>query len=147
MMTILEQMNRFSDKFGKTINVSHTTWHYYRLGMGKPILWLTGGLRRAALGFTFGEAYVKPYDHCPRLLTGEVIDEFSTAFDVILKADVMPLCPEVSPTADAGTGISGTQSVSREKLILPAPVRQIMVSPCSSWIMPLLHWHALRSNC
>ncbi len=31
------------------------TWRYYRMGAGEPILWLTGGLRRAALGFAFME--------------------------------------------------------------------------------------------
>jgi pimeloyl-ACP methyl ester carboxylesterase len=44
VMTILEQMNHFSDRFGKSVIVNNTTWRYYRVGAGAPILWLTGGL-------------------------------------------------------------------------------------------------------
>jgi hypothetical protein len=54
-MTISEQINRFSDQYGKSLSVNNTTWRYYRLGEGPPILWLTGGMRRAALGFAFME--------------------------------------------------------------------------------------------
>lgn len=55
VMTILERMNIFSDRYGKNVSVNKTTWRYYRVGAGEPILWLTGGLRRAALGFAFME--------------------------------------------------------------------------------------------
>jgi len=55
-MTILEQMNHFSDRFGKQVVVNNTTWRYYRLGAGPPIFWLPGGLRRAAFSFAFLES-------------------------------------------------------------------------------------------
>jgi pimeloyl-ACP methyl ester carboxylesterase len=87
-MTILEQIKHFSDRFGKNLIVSNTTWRYYRLGAGVPILWLTGGLRRAALGFSFLErlaarrAVIAP-DYPPV----QTIDEFINAFDAILEAE------------------------------------------------------------
>jgi len=52
-MTILEQMKLFSDRCGKQVVVNNTSWRYYRLGAGAPILWPTGGMRRAAFGFAF----------------------------------------------------------------------------------------------
>ena len=42
-MTILERMKQFADQFGKKVTVNNRTWHYYRLGAGAPIFWLTGG--------------------------------------------------------------------------------------------------------
>lgn len=54
-MTLLEQMNGFTERRGKTISVNGVAWRYYRVSEGAPILWLTGGLRRAAGGFA---AYV-----------------------------------------------------------------------------------------
>src|SRR6516225_8377864 len=43
-MTILEQMNHFSDRYGKSVIIDNTTRRYYCVGAGVPILWLTGGL-------------------------------------------------------------------------------------------------------
>ena len=54
-MTILEQSKSFARQFGKEITIDGTSWRYYRLGVGSPVFWLTGGLRRAALGFSFLE--------------------------------------------------------------------------------------------
>jgi pimeloyl-ACP methyl ester carboxylesterase len=87
-MTILEQIQHFSDRFGKNVIVNNTTWRYYCLGAGSAILWLTGGLRRAALGFAFLErlaahhAVIAP-DYPPV----QTIDEFMNAFDVILQSE------------------------------------------------------------
>jgi pimeloyl-ACP methyl ester carboxylesterase len=87
-MTILQQTNRFADQFGKQVVVNGITWRYYRLGTGIPILWLTGGLRRAALGFAFLErlaahhAVIAP-DYPPV----QTIDQFMSAFDAILHAE------------------------------------------------------------
>ena len=87
-MTILDQMNRFSERFGKQVMVNNTTWRYYRVGTGAPILWLPGGIRRAALGFAFlerlaGRHTVISLDYPPV----QTIGEFITAFDAILQAE------------------------------------------------------------
>ncbi len=54
-MTVSQQIQDFSDRFGKNIIVAGVSWRYYQLGAGPPVFWLTGGLRRAALGFAFME--------------------------------------------------------------------------------------------
>ena len=87
-MTILEQMNRFSDRCGKKVVVNHTPWHYYRLGVGAPVLWLSGGLRRAALGFAFMERLAARHTViAPDYPPVQRIDEFITAFDTILQVE------------------------------------------------------------
>ena len=101
-MTILDQMNRFSDRFGKQVMVNNTTWRYYRVGTGAPILWLPGGIRRAALGFAFlerlaGRHTVISLDYPPV----QTIGEFITAFDAILQAE------EVSTFALGGQSYGG----------------------------------------
>ncbi len=87
-MTILEHMHHFSDRYGKNVSVNKTTWRYYRVGTGEPILWLTGGLRRAALGFYFLERLAR----CHLVIAPDYppvrsIDEFLTAFDTILQSE------------------------------------------------------------
>jgi len=87
-MTILEHMTHFSDRYGKSVSVHKTTWRYYRVGTGTPILWLTGGLRRAALGFAFLEKLATRHlviapDYPPM----QTIDEFLTAFDTIVHTE------------------------------------------------------------
>lgn len=87
-MTILEQMNHFSDRFGKKIVINNTTWRYYRLGVGAPILWLPGGLRRAAFGFAFLERLaVRHTVISPDYPPVQTNEEFITAFDAILQAE------------------------------------------------------------
>ena len=87
-MTILEQMNHFSDRFGKSVIVNNTTWRYYRVGAGAPILWLTGGLRRVALGFAFMERLARCHlVIAPDYPPVRTIDEFITAFDTILQTE------------------------------------------------------------
>jgi pimeloyl-ACP methyl ester carboxylesterase len=87
-MTILEQMQQFSQHFCKQITVENTAWRYYRLGEGAPIVWLTGGLRRSALGFAFLERLAAR--HCviaPDYPPAQTMGEFYSAFDAILKAE------------------------------------------------------------
>jgi pimeloyl-ACP methyl ester carboxylesterase len=87
-MTILGQMNRFSNRFGKGVIVNNTTWRYYRVGAGAPILWLTGGLRRAALGFALMERLATRHTViAPDYPPVQTIDEFITAFDTILQTE------------------------------------------------------------
>lgn len=50
---IRAQMRRFSAACGKQLSVVGLQWRYYRLGDGPTVVWLTGGLRRAAFGFGF----------------------------------------------------------------------------------------------
>jgi pimeloyl-ACP methyl ester carboxylesterase len=87
-MTILEQINRFSDRFGKNIVINNTTWRYYRLGAGTPIFWLPGALRRAAFGFAFLERLAKHHTViAPDYSPVQTNDEYITAFDAILQAE------------------------------------------------------------
>jgi pimeloyl-ACP methyl ester carboxylesterase len=87
-MTILEQMNHFSDRFGKEVVINNTTWRYYRLGVGAPILWLPGGVRRAAFGFAFLERLaVRHTVISPDYPPVQTNEEFITAFDAILQAE------------------------------------------------------------
>ena len=83
-MTILEQMNHFSDRYGKNVSVNQIAWRYYRLGAGTPILWLTGGLRRAALGFAFLQRLATHHlVIAPDYPPVKTVDEFLAAFDTI----------------------------------------------------------------
>ncbi len=87
-MTLREQIAQFSDHYGRQVRVNSTVWSYYRLGNGDPLLWLTGGLRRAALGFAFMEKL--SHNHtliAPDYPVVKSIDEFLTAFDTILETE------------------------------------------------------------
>jgi pimeloyl-ACP methyl ester carboxylesterase len=87
-MTVLEQMNCFSDQYGKKINVNGVTWRYYRLGAGTPIFWLTGGLRRATLGFAFMEKLGARHTViAPDYPPVQTIYEFIAAFNAILHVE------------------------------------------------------------
>lgn len=87
-MTVLEQARRFSNQFGKQVVVNGVAWRYYRLGTGAPIFWLTGGLRRVALGFAFMERLAARHTViAPDYPPVQTIDEFIAAFDTILQAE------------------------------------------------------------
>jgi pimeloyl-ACP methyl ester carboxylesterase len=58
---ILAQMRRFSAAYGKQLSVDSLRWRYYRLGDGPAVVWLTGGLRRAAFGFGFLQLLARRY--------------------------------------------------------------------------------------
>ena len=92
-MTIREQMNRFSDRYGKQVIVNNTTWHYYRLGDGASVFWLTGGLRRAAFGFAFMERLAAHHTViAPDYPPVQTIGEFMAAFDAILQTERIASC-------------------------------------------------------
>jgi pimeloyl-ACP methyl ester carboxylesterase len=85
-MTVLEQTRRFSEQFGKTLTLPNTTWRYYSLGAGAPILWLTDGLRQAAFGYAFMEELAHRHTViAPDYPPMQSISEFLTAFDAILE--------------------------------------------------------------
>jgi len=87
-MTVAEEMGRFSARFGRELVVDGTQWRYYRLGAGPPVFWLTGGLRRAALGFAFLERLAANHTViAPDYPPAQTIDEFIAAFDGILRAE------------------------------------------------------------
>ncbi len=87
-MTVVDQMKRFSAQFGKQMDVDGVQWRYYRLGAGSPVLWLTGGLRRAALGAAFleqlGARHTVVAPDYPQVRT---IGQFMIGFDAILQAE------------------------------------------------------------
>jgi len=87
-MSLQDQIQPFSEKFGRTIHIAGVTWRYYRLGAGSPVFWLTGGLRRAALGFDFMRRLAERHtvislDYPPV----QTIEAFLQAFDAILGAE------------------------------------------------------------
>ena len=87
-MTVLEQIKAFADRWGKQVLVNNTTWQYYRLGAGTPILWLPGGLRRAAFGFGFMERLANSHTViAPDYPPVQTIGEYIAALDAILQAE------------------------------------------------------------
>jgi len=87
-MSLQDQIQQFSEQFGKTIHIAGVEWRYYRLGAGSPVFWLTGGLRRAALGFDFLRRLAERHtvislDYPPV----QTIEAFLQAFDAILGAE------------------------------------------------------------
>ena len=92
-MTILEQMNRFSDRCGKEIVVNLRSWRYYRLGSGPTIFWLTGGLFKV---ITLPEAERAEWVEAIKdimqndLSRADVISHFAIAADLIRKGIVNP---------------------------------------------------------
>jgi pimeloyl-ACP methyl ester carboxylesterase len=50
---ILSAARRFAAAHGRKVRVGDVEWRYVSLGEGPPVLWLTGGLRRAGLGYGF----------------------------------------------------------------------------------------------
>ncbi len=89
-MTVLERIQSFSTQYGRQVRVNGRTWRYCRLGSGMPILWLTGGLRRAALGFGFMERLAAHHTVIsPDYPPVETIGEFMAAFDCILQTEAV----------------------------------------------------------
>ena len=92
-MAILEQMQAFAGRYGKQAAVGGVTWRYYRLGSGTPILWLTGGLRRAAFGFAFMQELAARHTViAPDYRPVQTLDPFIAAFDTILQAEDVRTC-------------------------------------------------------
>ena len=87
-MALQDQIRQFSEQFGKTIHIAGVEWHYYRLGAGSPVFWLTGGLRRAALGFDFMRRLAERHTViAPDYPPVQTIEAFLQAFDAILGAE------------------------------------------------------------
>ncbi len=87
-MTVLDSIQSFSAQYGRQISINGNPWRYYRLGSGAPVLWLTGGLRRAALGFAFMERLAAHHTIlAPDYPPVRTIDDFMAAFDCILHAE------------------------------------------------------------
>jgi len=87
-MSLQDQIRQFSEQFGKTIHIAGVTWRYYRLGTGSPVFWLTGGLRRAALGFDFMQRLAEKHTViAPDYPPVQTIEAFLNAFDAILGAE------------------------------------------------------------
>ncbi len=87
-MTVLDSIQSFSTQYGREVSVDGRAWRYYRLGSGAPLLWLTGGLRRAALGFAFMERLAARYTIiAPDYPPVDRIDDFIAAFDCILQTE------------------------------------------------------------
>lgn len=87
-MTVPDKMRAFAADHGRCILVERSQWHYYRLGAGPPLLWLTGGLRRAALGYAFMERLAMRHTViAPDYPPVQTLNAFMTAFDTILQAE------------------------------------------------------------
>lgn len=87
-MTVVDQMGLFSERFGKDLVVGDIGWRYYRLGTGPPVLWLTGGLRRAAPGFAFLEKLAARHTViAPDYPPVRTVEQFMIAFDDILRTE------------------------------------------------------------
>jgi pimeloyl-ACP methyl ester carboxylesterase len=85
---VLQAMHRFSEQYGSDLGVGSTRWRYYALGRGSAVLWLTGGLRRAAFGFAFLERLAQTHrviaPDYPPVMTFRGMAE---GFDAILSAE------------------------------------------------------------
>lgn len=87
-MTILDQMERFAGQHGKQVMVEEVPWRYYRLGAGTAVLWLTGGLRRAAVASVFLEQLATRHTViAPDYPPVRSVAEFMAAFDEILRTE------------------------------------------------------------
>jgi pimeloyl-ACP methyl ester carboxylesterase len=85
---VLQAMDRFSQEYGRDLTVRSTRWRYYALGQGPAVLWLTGGLRRAAFGSAFLERLARTHrviaPDFPPVMTFHPMAE---GFDAILRAE------------------------------------------------------------
>lgn len=85
---VLGSMQRFADAYGKDLTVQGTRWRYYALGQGPALVWMTGGLRRAAFGFAFLERLARRHrvvaPDYPPLMT---FDSMAAGFDAIVQAE------------------------------------------------------------
>ncbi len=88
MMSMLDDMHGFADRYGKSTTINSTTWRYYRLGSGTPIFWLTGGLRRAALSSAFLERLAARHTViAPDYPPVGTMDAYTVGFDAILHTE------------------------------------------------------------
>lgn len=85
---VAARVRRFSAAHGQELTVGDVRWRYYRLGAGPPVVWLTGGLPRAALGFSFldmlGRSHTIVAPDYPPLRS---FDEFDAGLSEILRTE------------------------------------------------------------
>jgi pimeloyl-ACP methyl ester carboxylesterase len=87
-MGIFEDTRKFEGQYARRMTINGQTWQYYRLGRGKPILWLTGGLRRAGLAYDFLEGLAESHMViAPDYPPVNKAEEFIQAFDAMLDAE------------------------------------------------------------
>jgi pimeloyl-ACP methyl ester carboxylesterase len=85
---IHEKMERFSAAYGKELTVNGVKWHYYRLGRGPAIVWLTGAIRRAAYGFGFMELLAQKHTViAPDYPVLQTFAQFDNGLTAILQAE------------------------------------------------------------
>ncbi len=88
-MSFREKSIIFEEKYSKSITAGINHWKYYKLGKSKEVvLFLTGGLRKASIGFEFLEELAERYtvitaDYPP----AETIEEFIDGIEEILKTE------------------------------------------------------------
>jgi pimeloyl-ACP methyl ester carboxylesterase len=87
-MTVSDPMERFARQHGKHMVVGGVPWCYYRLGAGTAVLWLTGGLRRAAIASAFLERLATRHTViAPNYAPVLSVAEFMAAFDEMLRTE------------------------------------------------------------
>lgn len=85
---ILAAVQRFSTTYGRELAVGGRRWRYHRLGTGPALVWLTGGLRRAALGYAFLQLLADRYTIlAPDYPPLDTFAEFDTGLSAILAAE------------------------------------------------------------
>lgn len=92
-MPVRDDIARFARTYAVRLSVEGLPWRYYRLGQGPPVLWLTGGLRRAALACAsltlLAERHTVIAPDYPPVRT---IGEYLAALDAILQAEGVARC-------------------------------------------------------
>jgi pimeloyl-ACP methyl ester carboxylesterase len=90
---VIDQMERFSRLHGHELAVDGTRWRYYCLGTGSVLLWLTGGLRRAAYGFGFMQVLSARHTLiAPDYPPLKTVSALVAGLDAILQAEGVQRC-------------------------------------------------------
>jgi pimeloyl-ACP methyl ester carboxylesterase len=85
---IVVGIRRFRTAHARELEVGGQRWRYYRLGSGPALVWLTGGLRRAALGYGFLELLAHRYTIlAPDYPPLDTFAAFDTGLSAILDAE------------------------------------------------------------
>jgi pimeloyl-ACP methyl ester carboxylesterase len=85
---ILAGIHHFTTVYGRELMVGGRRWRYHRLGTGPVVVWLTGGLRRAALGYPFLELLADRYTIlAPDYPPLDTFAEFDTGLSTILATE------------------------------------------------------------